>query len=324
MATHVISESAERASYVDWAAIIAGAVLATAVAFLMLTFGTAIGLSFASPYRMPGEGSLWLFAVAAGLWLMWVQGSAYMAGGYLAGRLRRRHFDAVGDEVEVRDGAHGLVVWALGTLIAALVVAFLGTGTVQVAGSAAQVAATAASGNAKGNDGDQTDYLVDVLFRPGAAATAPAGAGASATTPAAPLPGTPPAGVMSTPSGASAVAGAPTMEDSRKEVSRILVVGAARGDVAAEDRARIARLVSERTGMSQAEAQQRVDATLADAKTKAKAAADKARKAGIISAFITIAGLLVGAAAAWWAASMGGRDRDAGTVFTLFGRWGYR
>ena len=76
--------------------------------------------------------------------------------------------------------------------------------------------------------------------------------------------------------------------------------------------------------MSQAEAQQRVDATLADAKAKAKAAADKARKAGIISAFISIVSLLIGAVGAWWAASMGGRDRDARTAFTLFGRWGYR
>jgi hypothetical protein len=315
MATRVVPEGADRVPYVDWPAIFAGAIVATAVAFLMLTFGTAIGLSFASPYRSPGEGSLWMFAVAAGLWLMWVQGSAYMAGGYLAGRLRRRHLEATGDEVEIRDGAHGLVVWALGTLIAAAVVALVGTGTAQVVGSAAQTAATAASGNVKDGSGHQTDYLVDVLFRP---ATAAAGGTGPAATPA---PGTPAAGAMPMPGGPAATG---AMEDSRNEVSRILLVSAARGDVAAEDRARIARLVSERTGMPQAEAQQRVETTLADAKAKAKDAADKARKAGIISAFITIAALLVGAASAWWAASMGGRDRDAGTVFTLFGRWGYR
>jgi hypothetical protein len=318
MATRVVGEGADRVPYVDWPAIIAGAIVATAVAFLMLTFGTALGLSFVSPYRTPGEGALWLFAVAAGLWLMWVQGSAYMAGGYLAGRMRRRHYEAVGDEVEVRDGAHGLVVWALGTLIAAAVITFIGTGTAQVAGKAAEIAATAASGNA--NDGNQTDYLVDVLFRPGAT---PASSGAASTgSPSPPQAGTPPAGAMPVP--APHPGGGPAMEDSRHEVGRILTVGAARGDVAPDDKARIARLVSERTGMSQAEAQQRVDATLADAKAKAKTAADKARKAGIISAFITIASLLVGAVAAWWAASMGGRDRDAGTAFVLFGRWGYR
>jgi hypothetical protein len=320
MATPVVTETADRSPYVDWAAIVAGAVVAIAVAFLMLTFGTAIGLSFASPSRGVDEGSLWLFAVAAGLWLIWVQGSAYMAGGYLAGRLRRRHLDATGDEVEVRDGAHGLVVWALGTLITALVVAVIGTGAAQVAGGAAQIAATAASGNAKAGNGEGTGYLIDVLFRPGSTQAPP---GTAPTVPsAAPLPGTPPAGAMPVP--APPPGGGPAMEDSRQEVGRILTVGAARGDLSAEDKTRIARLVSERTGMSQADAQQRVDATLADAKAKAQAAADKARKAGIISAFITIASLLVGAVAAWWAASMGGRDRDAGTAFVLFGRWGYR
>lgn len=332
MATQVVTEGADRVPYVDWPAILAGAVLATAVAFLMLTFGTAIGLSFASPYRVPDEKSLWLFAVAAGLWLMWVQGSAYMAGGYLAGRLRRRHVDATGDEVEVRDGAHGLVVWALGTLIAAFVLASIGTGAFQIAGGAAQIAATAASGNAKASNGDQTDYLVDLLLRPSAttAVRAPAAIAATPAGPlsgsppdgAAPLPGAPPAGAMAMP-GAPAPGG-PALEDSRKEVNRILLVSAARGDVSPDDRARIARVVSDRTGMSQVEAQQRVDATLNDAQAKAKAAADKARKAGIISTFITIVSLLVGATAAWWAASMGGRDRDARTVFTLFGRWGYR
>jgi hypothetical protein len=233
--------------------------------------------------------------------------------------MRRRHYEAVGDEVEVRDGAHGLVVWALGTLIAAAVITFIGTGTAQVAGKAAEIAATAASGNA--NDGNQTDYLVDVLFRPGAT---PASSGAApAASPSTPQAGTPPeGGAMSVP--VPPPGGGPAMEESRHEVGRILTIGAARGDVAPDDKARIARLVSERTGMSQAEARQRVDATLADAKAKAKAAADKARKAGIISAFITIASLLVGAVAAWWAASMGGRDRDAGTAFALFGRWGYR
>jgi hypothetical protein len=308
MATTVIAER-DTHPYVDWAAIIAGAVLATAIAFLMLAFGAAIGLSFASPYKTPTEGSMWLFAVGAGLWLMWVQGSAYMAGGYLTGRLRHRHGDATPNEVEVRDGAHGLIVWGLGTLIAALVTAFIGTGAIQLAGGAAQTAATAASGNA-----DQTSYLVDTLFRPATPTPAAAGSTAPGMAPATTPSAT--AGMSSTPSPDANRAA----ENNRREVTGILTVSGVRGDVSADDRTYIARLVAERTGLSQAEAQRRVDATLADAKAKA----DKARKAAVVSAFITITALLIGAAAAWWAASMGGRDRDAGTLFTLFGRWGYR
>ncbi len=50
-------------SYVDWAAIFAGAVLATAIS--LTTLGSGIGLSLASPFH--GEGiSSTTFAIAAG------------------------------------------------------------------------------------------------------------------------------------------------------------------------------------------------------------------------------------------------------------------
>ena len=306
-------------SYVDWGAIIGGAALAAAIALLLLAFGSAVGLSFASPYRQPDDKSLWLFAIMAALWLIWVQASAFMAGGYLAGRLRRRHWDAREHEVEVRDGAHGLIVWAVGTLIAILVAGAIGNGMVRLAGSAADIAATATSGDARA--GDVTGYVVDSLFR----VPAPTGAaGGSAPGPGASPGSDAPTVVGSAPPAAPRVsADAATAVASRAEVTRILVVSAVRGDISAGDQAYIARVVSERTGMSQAEAQRRVNETLADARAKAKAAADKARKIAVISTFITVTSLLIGAAAAWWAASMGGRDRDAGTVFTLFGRWGY-
>src|SRR5690348_6953240 len=81
--------------YVDWGAIIAGAVVATAVAIVMFTFGTAIGLSMVSPYE--GEGvSAAAWFVTLGLWTLWVVGSSFMAGGYVAGRMRRR----IGDSTE--------------------------------------------------------------------------------------------------------------------------------------------------------------------------------------------------------------------------------
>jgi hypothetical protein len=75
-------------SYVDWAAIIAGAVLATAISLVLLTFGSAIGLSMAS--LEPGSGvSLFWMAIVAALWLLWVQISSFLAGGYITGRFDR-------------------------------------------------------------------------------------------------------------------------------------------------------------------------------------------------------------------------------------------
>ena len=134
----VISSNALGIPYVEWPAILAGALLSAAFALVMVTFGSAIGLSVASPYS--GEGwSRTGFIIATGLWTLWVIVSSLMAGGYLAGRMRRRIADVTDHEVEVRDGVHGLIVWALATLFGA----YLATGaTLGVAKAGAKVAGT--------------------------------------------------------------------------------------------------------------------------------------------------------------------------------------
>ena len=140
--------SSEERSYVDWPAIIAGTVVASAISLVLLTFGSAIGLSLTSAYEGTGI-SLAGFAIAAALWLVWVQVSGFFAGGYLTGRMRRRHYDATEEESDIRDGSHGLAVWGLGVLIGALI-AFSGlTAAVSTATTAASnvaAGATAAAG----------------------------------------------------------------------------------------------------------------------------------------------------------------------------------
>jgi hypothetical protein len=49
---------------------------------------------------------------------------AFMAGGYVAGRMRSR-WRETGDESDFRDGLHGGLVWAVGVTIGALI--FLST-----------------------------------------------------------------------------------------------------------------------------------------------------------------------------------------------------
>jgi len=90
------------------------------------------------------------------------------------------------------------------------------------------------------------------------------------------------------------------------EASRLLT-RAVTGTVAADDRARLAQLVAMRTGISQDDAQKRVDTVI----TQAKAAADEARKAAATFALWMAAALLAGALAAGIAAVEGGRERDA-------------
>jgi hypothetical protein len=152
--------------YVDWSAIFGGAVVAAGVFFVFSVFGSGIGLSLISPTEgnaMPAMGLL----IAGALWGLWVQVSSYMAGGYVAGRMRQRVNDATQEEVEMRDGAHGLITWAVGVLLSAWMAGMLAMFAAGAAGSAANSAATAASGNAP-----DMSYYADRLMRPASGAPA--------------------------------------------------------------------------------------------------------------------------------------------------------
>jgi hypothetical protein len=109
-------------SYIEWSAIIAGAVTASAISLVLMQFGNAIGLAATSPFhadRQLTTGGL----VAIGIWILWIQVSASMAGGYLAGRMRAPLGAAADHEREIRDGMHGMLVWATGTVAVAVTAA---------------------------------------------------------------------------------------------------------------------------------------------------------------------------------------------------------
>ncbi|MEO8759238.1 MAG: hypothetical protein ABI398_15970 [Devosia sp.] len=281
----------EHHSYIDWAAVIGGIVLASAISLLLLTFGSAIGLSFTSFRTFSGVSPIWV-AIAAASWLLWVEVSSFMAGGYLAGRMRRRFHDATEHESDVRDGAHGLLVWA-GALVLGGVIALGGLGAALTAvGNTAGTLTNAASNVAEGSatNIDPNAYFTDQLFRLPAGAAAPAG----------------------------------TVTDSRGEATRILATGAT-GTVSEDDKAYLAQIVSVNTGLPADQAKARVDQVMTavdTAKKKAADAAETARKTAVLAAFLTAASLLVSAVGAYWAAMKGGRHRDEGTVFAdVFGRY---
>jgi hypothetical protein len=276
-ATATPGERRDVERYMDWPAIFAGAVLATAISFVLLTFGSAIGLSMASPFESERASPVG-FAVAAAIWLVWVQVSSYMAGGYLAGRMRARAHDASEHESDVRDGAHGLVVWGLGVLFSAAVAAVVLTGAAsggaRLIGGVAGAGASALGGGG-GEASNPTGYVVDSLFR------------------------------------GSRITGAEA-EEVRQQVTRILATATARGGISPADRGYLAQTIARVTGMSPPDAERRLTEVLA----QAKQAADKARKIGIVAAFLAAAALMVSAAAAWWAAQMGGTHRDEGADFS--------
>jgi hypothetical protein len=89
----------------------------------------------------------------------------------------------------------------------------------------------------------------------------------------------------------------------RAEIGRILM---REGPVAADDRAYLAHVVARQTGVSDAVAQQRVDAAI----TSVREAADKARKVSSAVGFFTALSMLIGAFIASVAAAYAGRLRD--------------
>jgi hypothetical protein len=279
------------ASAVSWAAIIAGALAASAFSLALLTLGAGIGLVSVSPWSR-NNASVATFGILAAAWFIAVQLFAYGLGGYLAGRLRTRWAAVHTDEVFFRDTAHGLLVWALGAIISAMLLSSalssLASGIGQVsrdAGRAVGAAAGTAAGAATSKAEGPTRYFADMMFRvdqPGAASD---------------------------------------MAPAESEVERILVADSLSGDVSDGDKAYISHLVAARTGLSQPDAEKRVSTVLEQAKSakdkaaeSVKHAADAARKTGVYVALWAFVSLLVGALAASYMATVGGRIRDDDAV----------
>jgi hypothetical protein len=330
---------------VSWGAVIAGAVAAAGISFILLAVGTAFGLSVVSPWDSGDAAADAAAAVGIGavIYLLLVHGISSGFGGYLAGRLRRKLVGARGDETYFRDTAHGLLVWALSAVVGVGLLAMLSAkiiggglalGTAGLAGGGALAGgafsqAAPAGGMENQRSGGATDgpmrelesYYVDALFRPSNAAM-PAGAPATGDGAA----GSEPTGTGTTGSTTTTapITGSATVNESgarseelRREVSRILRVGVLNGEVTSGDKAYVAQLVAQETGMPQADASRRVDEVIGQSKaaaerfeTAARDAAEAARQASRAAAIWSAVTLLVGAFAASFCATWGGRARD--------------
>ncbi|MBY5457230.1 hypothetical protein EHI47_09795 [Rhizobium leguminosarum] len=268
-------------SAMTWGPIFGGAAAAIGVTLILLLLGSGVGLTMVSPWSGQSS-SLGTVGVTAAIWLVVVQWLSSGLGGYITGRLRTKWAAVHTDEVFFRDTAHGFISWALATIfvagfLASSLTSLAGAGA-QAVGSAATAAGTAASSTASAAD-LPTAYFTDALLRPEQAR----------------------AGATSDDTAATA------------EVSRILLNGAAAGQIPDDDKAYLATIVSARTGLSEADARTRVDTVLKridDAKVAAQKAADEARKAASTTALLGALSLLIGAFIAAAAAAFGGSQRD--------------
>jgi hypothetical protein len=289
------AEGLSRFTAVDWGAILGGVAVATAIVFVMAAFGSGVGLSLASPYE--GASPL-THAIALALWVLWVTVASYAAGGYVCGRLRRRNIDVPRDEAEIRDGAHGLVVWATSMLI----IAFATGSSLYNIGKAGVEAATQQA--QKSGLTNPVDYRVDTLMRgDGETRMGATGGGGANRFGAAP---------------------APNLADTRQIVSRIVARAQTTGEISPQDRTFLQNVLSTGTGASPQDARNRVDALAQQVKednATAKETADKARKAGILASFIAAAAMLLAAASAWGGATLGGKHRDENIGLSTMMRW---
>jgi hypothetical protein len=257
----------------SWSAIFCGAAVAISTSLLLLALGAGLGFASISPWSEKGVSAS-TFTIAGVIWVIVTQWISALLGGYITGRLRHRWLATHTHEVFFRDTAHGLVTWAVATLV----VAAVATGALTSIGGAGMHAKMMHPGP---DEMMGPGYELDRLFRAPAGATSPAHVDARG--------------------------------EGRSEATHIALHAAATGNMPDEDRNYLAALVAGSTGITAQEARARVDAFVAEgtaARDQAKAAADAARKAAAQTAIYTALAMLIGAFIASVSAAIGGRLRD--------------
>jgi hypothetical protein len=231
-----------------------------------LAFGIGLGLSVVSPWAGAGVSAT-TFKIGTGLYLIVIAMLASSIGGYIAGRLRTRWIGVHSDEVYFRDTAHGFIAWAFASVLGAVLLASPASSLIGGAASGATQATASAAGQSGPIDGYDTLMRSDVPSAQSAGNT----------------------------------------QDTRGEMVR-LFTNSFRSDseLKPADREYVAKVVAARTGLSQVDAEKRVNEVV----TKVKADLDAARKASALLAFWLTASLLLGAFCASLAATEGGGLRD--------------
>lgn len=260
-------------SAVSWAAVFSGAFANLAISLMLVTLVSGLGLSIISPWQGSGVSAT-TFAVTTGIGLIVVQWLASATGGFITGRLRTKWTGLHTHEVFFRDTAHGFLSWAVAAVISGMVLASAASSVVSGGFRAAE---SVAGGAAQAASTLAPAYDIDSLFR-------------SEKVDASPLP--------------ASVTG---------EMSRILVSGLTSGDVPETDRAYMASVISQRTGVSPGDARKRVDDVVARekaAKVKAKEVADASRKATAQLALFSALAMAISAFVASVAGAYGGSMRD--------------
>jgi hypothetical protein len=141
----------------QWTPIVVGALTATALSSILITFAATVGLgvSSAAPTWRDASWALWLLS---GIYLILQAVISFGCGGYIAGRTQSPPDLTNTEEIERRDGFHGIAAWALAVVLGALLAAFIGMAASRPSALATPPSATEPS---------VLSYEIDQLFRPG-------------------------------------------------------------------------------------------------------------------------------------------------------------
>jgi hypothetical protein len=273
--TLVIAESDEPDTgyRFSWGIAIAGGVVATAVTFILLTLGAGFGLLLGGHATHPGTSPV--FLAGGGIYFFVVQAFGFAVGGHLAGRLLGPLVETQREE-DIRAGAHGFVSWAVAILVTLLVMAFAGMTAATTGAATAAIYGASSSSDLL----SPTPYLVDRLFRP---------------------------------AGSRRMSASDVYLDAaeRAEATRLIEASVVHDQpLNPDDRERLIALVSDRAGLSQQAAADRVDNFQSSVRHDANATRRAASYASLWIAFSLMFGAIVAMASAVFARIED--DRDAG------------
>jgi hypothetical protein len=270
-----VDETEPSVTGVSWGAVLAGAVVSCALTLVLLALGAGLGFSVVSPWANSGVSAA-TFEIGTGLYFIVMAMISSAMGGYLAGRLRNRWIGVQAPEVLFRDTAHGFLAWATASVLGAIVLASPAASLIGGVSSGAVQTASSSQGTSP-----MSPY-VDLLLRPENPTTE----------------------------------NTANRGEARQELTRLLSNDFRNGgEPSAADRSYVAKLVASRTGLSQADADKRVN----DVVVQVKSDLDKARSAAMHLAIWLTLSLFIGAFSAALAATEGGGLRDG-----TWGRGGWR
>jgi hypothetical protein len=214
--------------FVQWSPIVLGALAATALSSVLLTFAVTIGLGVTSTAPTWRDASAAL-AILSGLYLIIQAVLSFGLGGYIAGHARiPTATAAVGtaavEETEHLDGAHGLGSWALAVVMGAIIATWIGAATINRT-SPARTSAQASVAE------PLLSYELDRLFRVGRRAPNV------------------------------------DLSAERAEAGRILLTTSSHSGMSADDRTYLVQQVMALTGLAANDAERRVDSVVASATT---------------------------------------------------------